>query len=82
LRLAFTPFRSLLLRRIMTVFRLNSSRRFDPAVLFRPASIAVIGLDSEASAKTLANLAVGGFKGAIHTSAMRHSFRRTSIFPS
>jgi acetyltransferase len=67
LRLAFTPFQSLLLRRTMTVLRLNSSRRFDPAILFRPASIAVIGLDSEASAKTLANLAVGGFKGAIHT---------------
>jgi acetyltransferase len=56
-----------MLHRVMTVPRLTSSRRFDPANLFRPASIAVIGLDSEASAKTLANLAVGGFKGEIHT---------------
>nr|WP_294560241.1 bifunctional acetate--CoA ligase family protein/GNAT family N-acetyltransferase [uncultured Rhodopila sp.] len=51
----------------MTIPRLAAVARFDPANLFRPASIAVVGLDSEASAKTLANLAVGGFKGEIHT---------------
>nr|WP_294506153.1 bifunctional acetate--CoA ligase family protein/GNAT family N-acetyltransferase [uncultured Rhodopila sp.] len=51
----------------MSIPRLASSARFDPANLFRPASIAVVGLESEASAKMLANLAVGGFKGEIHT---------------
>ena len=51
----------------MSIPRLASFARFDPSNLFRPASIAVVGFDSEASAKTLANLAVGGFKGEIHT---------------
>jgi len=56
-----------MLHRTMTIPRLASFARFDPVNLFRPASIAVVGLDSDASAKTLANLAVGGFKGEIHT---------------
>ena len=51
----------------MTIPRLASVARFDPSNLFRPASIAVVGLQSEASAKMLANLAVGGYKGEIHT---------------
>ncbi|HME25040.1 MAG TPA: GNAT family N-acetyltransferase, partial [Acetobacteraceae bacterium] len=51
----------------MTAPLLKSSRRFDLARLFDPASIAVIGLDSEASARILANLSVGGFKGDIRT---------------
>ena len=51
----------------MTIPRLASVARFDPSNLFRPTSIAVVGLESEASAKMLANLAVGGYKGQIHT---------------
>ena len=39
-----------------------------------PPPIAVVGLESEASAKTLANLAVGGFKGEIHTLPGSRSF--------
>lgn len=49
----------------MTVPRFVSAGRFDPAALFRPTSIAVIGADTEAGAQILANLAMGGFKGAI-----------------
>jgi acetyltransferase len=56
-----------MLHRTMTIPRLAAVARFDPANLFRPASIAVVGLESEASAKMLANLAVGGYKGEIHT---------------
>src|SRR5690242_1845984 len=66
LKLDFADFAPLLLHRTMILPRLTSGRRFDPANLFRPASIAVIGLEAEASVKTLANLAVGGFKGPIH----------------
>ncbi len=51
----------------MTVPRLHSAGRFDPASLFHPESIAVVGADSEAGGQILANLAVGGFKGEIHT---------------
>ena len=50
----------------MTVPRLNTSGRFDPASLFSPKSIAVIGMESEASAQIFANLSMGGFKGEIH----------------
>jgi acetyltransferase len=66
LKLAFALCQLLMLHRTMTLPRLTSGRRFDPANLFRPASIAVIGLEAEASVKTLANLAVGGFKGPVH----------------
>jgi acetyltransferase len=51
----------------MTVPRLNSIGRFDPTALFHPASIAVIGADSEAGSQIIANLSIGGFKGPIHT---------------
>jgi acetyltransferase len=51
----------------MTVPRLNPAGRFDPAALFRPKSIAVIGAESEAGAHIVANLAVAGFKGQVHT---------------
>ena len=67
LNLAFTPSLSFMLHRTMTIPRLAAVARFDPSNLFRPASIAVVGLESEASAKMLANLAVGGYKGEIHT---------------
>ncbi|PPQ34559.1 bifunctional acetate--CoA ligase family protein/GNAT family N-acetyltransferase [Rhodopila globiformis] len=50
----------------MSIPRLTSGRRFDPANLFRPTSLAVIGLEADASVKTLANLALSGFKGPIH----------------
>lgn len=55
-----------MLRCTMTVPRLNTSGRFDPASLFSPKSIAVIGMESEASVQILANLSMGGFKGEIH----------------
>ena len=51
----------------MTVPRLNTAGRFDPAALFRPASIAVIGAETEAGSQIMANLAMGGFKGEVHT---------------
>jgi len=51
----------------MTIPRINSAGRFDPAALFHPTSIAVIGADSEAGSQIVANLAMGGFKGAVHT---------------
>jgi acetyltransferase len=66
LQLAFAFRHPLLLHCTMSLPRLTSGRRFDPANLFRPASIAVIGLEAEASVKTLANLALNGFKGPVH----------------
>jgi acetyltransferase len=51
----------------MTVPRLNSIGRFDAARLFHPASIAVIGAETDAGAQILANLLMGGFKGEVHT---------------
>jgi acetyltransferase len=51
----------------MTVPRLNTAGRFDPAALFHPASIAVIGAETEAGSQIMANLAIGGFKGEVHT---------------
>jgi acetyltransferase len=51
----------------MTVPRLNPAGRFDPAALFHPASIAIIGAETEAGSQIMANLAMGGFKGPIHT---------------
>jgi acetyltransferase len=51
----------------MTVPRLYTAGRFDPAALFRPTSIAVIGAETLAGAQIVANLAMGGFKGQVHT---------------
>jgi acetyltransferase len=51
----------------MTVPRLNTTGRFDPACLFRPRSIAVIGANTEAGAEFAANLAMSGFKGKVQT---------------
>jgi len=51
----------------MTIPRFNPAGRFDPASLFRPDSITVLGADTPAGAQILANLAMGGFKGAVHT---------------
>ena len=50
----------------MTVPRISSTGRFDSASLFHPASIAVIGADTQAGAQILANITMGGFKGQIH----------------
>jgi acetyltransferase len=55
----------LMLRCTMTVPRLNTSGRFDPACLFRPSSVAVIGADTEAGGQIVANLGLGGYKGAV-----------------
>ncbi len=49
----------------MTVPRFNSSGRFDPANLFRPASIAVIGANTEAGGQIAANLALSQYKGEV-----------------
>jgi acetyltransferase len=51
----------------MTVPRFNPAGRFDPAALFRPKSVAVLGADSQAGAHFVANLSLGGFKGTIQT---------------
>ena len=52
---------------LMTVPRLNPSGRFDSAALFRPKSIAVIGANTEAGARFVANLGMSGFAGTVHT---------------
>jgi acetyltransferase len=46
---------------------LNTAGRFDPAALFRPASIAVIGADTQAGSRIMANISMGGFKGKVDT---------------
>jgi acetyltransferase len=51
----------------MTVPRHYTSGRFDPAALFRPTSITVIGAETQPGAQILANLAMGGFQGEVHT---------------
>jgi acetyltransferase len=57
----------------MTVPRLNTVGRFDPASLFRPKSIAVIGVETEAGSQILANLAMGGFKGDVLTQLAKNT---------
>jgi acetyltransferase len=54
-----------MLRRIVTVPRLNTAGRFNPESLFRPRSVAVIGGTSEAGAQILANLSLGAFRGTM-----------------
>lgn len=54
-----------MLRCTMTVPRFNTSGRFDPACVFRPSSIAVIGADTEAGGQITANLSLSGYKGEI-----------------
>ncbi len=49
----------------MTIPRLNTSGRFDPACLFRPSSVAVIGADTEAGAQIVANLGLSGYQGTV-----------------
>ena len=56
----------------MTIPRLNTAGRFDPAALFRPTSVAVIGAETEAGAQILANLALAGFDGSLHTTLVKH----------
>ena len=51
----------------MTIPRFNLAGRFDPARLFRPASVAVVGIENEGGAQIMANLAMGGFKGEVRT---------------
>src|SRR5580704_11216072 len=65
LQLAAAPPSSLMLQCTMTIPRFNTSGRFDPACLFRPASIAVIGADTEAGGQIVANLALSGYKGDV-----------------
>jgi acetyltransferase len=50
----------------MTVPRLSAAGRFNPACLFRPTSVAVIGGNG---AEIAAHLAMGGFQGAIEVVA-------------
>lgn len=54
------------LNKAMTVPRLATAGRFNPACLFRPTSIAVIGTEA---AEIRAHLAMGAFKGSIQTVA-------------
>ena len=49
----------------MTVPRLSSSGRFDPACLFRPSSVAVIGADTAAGGQVVANLGLSGYQGTV-----------------
>ena len=48
----------------MTVPRLATAGRFDPARLFRPTSVAVIGAEG---AEIAAHVAMGAFKGSVQT---------------
>jgi acetyltransferase len=66
MQLAEPPLRPSIVHRTMTVPRFNPAGRFHPDALFRPASVAVIG-GEPAAARVLANLALTGFKGPIHT---------------
>jgi acetyltransferase len=54
-----------MVRRKMTVPRLNPAGRFNLEALFRPTSVAVVGTASETGARILANLALSGFKGRV-----------------
>jgi acetyltransferase len=47
----------------MMVPRFHPGGRFDPASLFRPESVAIIGVDTEAGAAMAGRLALAGFKG-------------------
>jgi acetyltransferase len=49
----------------MTVPRFSTAGRFDPSTLFRPATVAVVGADTECGAQFTANLALSGFKGDV-----------------
>ena len=55
----------------MTVPRLHAAGRFDPAALFRPSSIAVIGAETAAGAQIAGNLALAGFSGDIHKALVK-----------
>jgi acetyltransferase len=61
----------------MTVPRLNPSGRFDPACLFRPSSVAVIGADSEAGAQIVANLGLAGYQGEVQAMSDASQLRGT-----
>jgi acetyltransferase len=54
-----------MLRWTVTIPRLNTSGRFDPACLFRPSSVAVVGADTEAGGQIVANLRLSGYAGAV-----------------
>src|SRR6185437_13912228 len=69
LQLAPARDHALMVRLIMTVPRLNPAGRFNPDSLFRPASVAVIGAETEAGVRILANIALGGFKGTVQQAA-------------
>ena len=60
----------------MTVPRLSTAGRFDPASLFRPTTVAVVGADTECGAQFTANLALSGFKGDVQ--AVRDASQLTS----
>ncbi|HTB46563.1 MAG TPA: GNAT family N-acetyltransferase [Acetobacteraceae bacterium] len=51
----------------MTVPRLNPAGRFNPDLLFRPHSVAVIGASTEAGAQISANLSLGAFRGTVRS---------------
>lgn len=56
-----------MLRCNMTVPRFNAAGRFDPASLFHPTSIAILGAQTEVGAQFAANLAMGVFEGEVRT---------------
>jgi acetyltransferase len=53
----------------MQLLRDKQAGRFSPARLFRPDSIAVIGVGSDLGRQVLANLKAGGFRGDVATLA-------------
>lgn len=62
--------------------RLNNAGRFDPANLFRPTSIAVIGAETEAGAQILAKLTMGGFRGEVRTRLAANTSLAILVVPS
>ena len=55
-----------MLHRTMSVPRLAKPGRFRPEFLFRPASVAVLGAETDAGTQVLVNLRAGGFAGPVY----------------
>jgi acetyltransferase len=58
-----------MLHRTMSVPHASKPGKFRPEVLFHPASVAVLGCETEAGAQVLANLRAGGFAGPVMAAA-------------
>jgi acetyltransferase len=66
-----------MLRCTVTIPRLNTSGRFDPACLFRPSSVAVVGADTEAGGRIVANLHLSDYAGEVQAVRDASELERT-----